>query len=152
MQVSFILVEPAVPENVGSAARAMKTMGFSDLVLVNPCNHLSDPARWLAHASNDILENARVFDKLEDALEDVDFSVSTTTKKRSVKFDYCTLPELPGLLQAKGTSVEKTAVVFGREESGLKNSEMKLCDFVSTVHRAHQPFGRNRHHPPSLFL
>lgn len=133
MQISFILVEPAVPENVGSAARAMKTMGFSDLVLINPCNHLSDPARWLAHASNDILENARVFDKLEDALEDVDFSVATTAKKRSVKFDYHSLPELPGLLIAKGQSVEKMAIVFGREESGLRNSELKICDIVTTV-------------------
>lgn len=133
MQISFILVEPAVPENVGAAARALKTMGFSELILINPCDHLSDPARWLAHASNNILENALVFESLKDALTGFDFVVGTTAKKRSVKNDYFLLPDLPGLLKAKGNTLEKVAIIFGREESGLTNTELKLCDLVTTV-------------------
>lgn len=133
MQISFILVEPAVPENVGAAARALKTMGFSELILIKPCDHLSDPARWLAHASNDILENAMVFESLKDALTAFDFVVGTTAKKRSVKNDYFLLPDLPRLLKAKGNTLEKVAIIFGREESGLTNNELKLCDLVTTI-------------------
>lgn len=133
MKLSFILVEPSTPENVGATARALKTMGFSDLVLVNPCDHLSDPARWLAHASNEILESARVFQSLEKALQEFDFSIGTSAKKRSVKNDYFPLHRLPGLIKAKGNTINKLAIVFGREESGLKNEELKQCDLVTTV-------------------
>ena len=64
MDLLFVLVEPSTPENVGAAARAIKTMGFQEMRLINPCDYLSDPARWLAHASNDILENAKIIHKL----------------------------------------------------------------------------------------
>lgn len=53
MKTAFILVEPAVAENIGAAARAIKVMGFTELWLVNPTNHLANEARWLAHASAD---------------------------------------------------------------------------------------------------
>jgi len=133
MNISFILVEPAVPENVGAAARAIKTMGFSQLVLVNPCDYLSGPASWLAHGSNEILENAVVFSSLNEALKEFDFVIGTSAKKRSVKYDYFPLPNLPELLISKGKTVQNVAVVFGREESGLRNDELKLCDLVTTV-------------------
>jgi tRNA/rRNA methyltransferase len=133
MLFSFILVEPATPENVGAAARALKTMGISDLRLVNPCDYLSDPSRWLAHASNDILEKARVYSTLQKAIGDIDFVIGSTAKKRSVKYDYLPLPELPKLISKKGNTIKKVAVVFGREESGLKNEELKLCDLITTV-------------------
>jgi tRNA/rRNA methyltransferase len=133
MTVSFVLVEPAVPENIGAAARAMKTMGFSELILVNPCHYLDGPARWLAHGSAEILENAAVFTTLKEAVSGFDFVVGTTAKRRSVKYDYCTISDLPELLNAKGDSIERSALVFGREESGLKNEELKLCDLVTTV-------------------
>lgn len=133
MEITFILVEPATPENVGAAARALKTMGFSRLHLVKPCNYLSPPSRWLAHASNDILENAQVFTTLQDALTGNDLVIGTTAKKRSVKTDYYPLPELAGIIKAKRNTVQNVAVVFGREESGLKNEELKLCDLVTTV-------------------
>jgi len=133
MQISFILVEPATPENVGAAARALKTMGFFRLLLVNPCNHLSNEARWLAHASNEILEKAEILSDLEEAIKGFDFIVGTTAKKRSVKNDYLSLSELPLILEEKGNTINKIAIVFGREESGLKNEELKLCDLVTTV-------------------
>jgi len=133
MNISFILVEPTVPENVGAAARAIKTMGFTELILVNPCDYLSGPARWLAHGSNEILENAVVFSSLNEALKEFDFVIGTSAKKRSVKYDYFPLPNLPELLISKGKTVQNVAVVFGREESGLRNDELKLCDLVTTV-------------------
>ena len=78
--IIFILVRPAVPENVGAAARALKTMGFSRLRIVGSDAHREKPARILAHASNDILENAQAFPDLQSALADIDFVIGTFGK------------------------------------------------------------------------
>ncbi|MEA3446645.1 MAG: tRNA/rRNA methyltransferase [Bacteroidota bacterium] len=133
MKIVFILIGTAVPENVGAAARAMKTMGFTEMRLVRPCDYLSGPARWLAHASNDILENAKVFDSLENALKDIDFAIATSAKTRHVKADYYPLDDLTEIIRNKGNTISKTAIVFGCEESGLTNEEISLCDIVSSV-------------------
>ena len=133
MNLVFILVEPATPENVGAAARAIKTMGITSMRLVNPCDHLSNPARWLAHASNDILENAEVFETFDEAIADCDFIIGTTAKQRSVKEDYISIREIPSILRGKGNTISKVAIVFGREDTGLRNGELRSCDLVSTV-------------------
>jgi tRNA/rRNA methyltransferase len=133
LEIYFVLVEPAVPENIGAAARALKTMGFSELWLVNPTNHLTDKARWLAHGSNDILEKAKIFSCLEDALSDVDFSIGTTAKDRSTKQDYFTPEAAREIVLAKNNLIQNAAIVFGREESGLTNSELRLCQIASTI-------------------
>lgn len=133
MEVSFILVEPAVPENVGAAARAIKTMGFGDLRLVNPCDHLDIKARMLAHASNDILESAKVYQSLEEAIKDVDFVFATSAKQRWVKLDIIPCNELTDFIEKKGDTINSIAIVFGREESGLTNEEIALCHRVSNI-------------------
>ncbi|MBK7175466.1 MAG: tRNA/rRNA methyltransferase [Bacteroidales bacterium] len=136
MQIIFILVNPAVPANVGAAARAMKTMGFSELRLVNPCDHLSKEARMLAHASNEVLENAKVFSSLKEALTDIDFVIGTTARRRTIRNRFVLLSDIPGLISSKGKSVSQTAVVFGSEESGLSNEDANQCDILSTISMA----------------
>jgi tRNA/rRNA methyltransferase len=133
MELIFILVEPAVPENIGAAARALKTMGFEQLRLVNTRQHKADQAQWLAHGSTEILDKAQVFESLEHALEGIDFTLGTTAKNRSVKFDYYTPQEALRVMQQKGDSIKKVGIVFGREESGLTNSELKRCDLAVTI-------------------
>jgi tRNA/rRNA methyltransferase len=133
MQIHFILVEPKVPENIGAAARAIKTMGFSSLRLVNPVDHLHEKAKWLAHASNDILEHATLYASLGEAITDIDFVIGTTAKKRSVKHDYHHCNELTSIISTKAKSINNAAIVFGREESGLTNDELKQCDILSTI-------------------
>jgi len=133
IDIYFILVEPAVPENIGAAARAIKTMGFSSLRLVNPANHLADEARWLAHGSNDILENAQIFNSLKDAVKDIDWIIGTTAKKRKVNQDYYPADKLNELIRAKSSTIKSLAIVFGREESGLTNEELSLCHTVTNV-------------------
>ena len=133
MDIIFILTEPAVPENIGSAARAIKTMGFNQLRLINTNKHLEKEAKWLAHGSNDILDNAEVFKDLNSALHDIDFAIATTAKKRSVKFDYYTPKQANGIIKSKNASVKKIAIIFGREESGLTNEELTLCDIAVTI-------------------
>lgn len=133
MQIHFILVEPAVPENVGAAARAIKTMGFSSLRLVNTNAHLDEKAGWVAHASQEILEKAETFPTLNDAIKDIDWVIGTSAKKRRVNEDYYPLNKLNELIKAKANSISNIAIVFGREESGLTNEELKLCDIITSV-------------------
>lgn len=82
---TFILVEPAVPENAGAAARAMKTMGFTDLRIVAPGHdspiHLTEKALTLAHGSREILAGAMIFSSLAEAVHDLDFLVATTARR-----------------------------------------------------------------------
>lgn len=130
--IYFVLVEPKTPGNVGAAARALKTMGFSNLVLVNPCD-INDPeAVWLAHASEDILENARIFDTLQEAVKDIHFVVGTTQRERSFHLPYYTPPELAKKVMPISLD-HKIAIVFGREKSGLNNNEITLCNAISTI-------------------
>jgi len=133
MEIHFILVEPAVPENVGAAARAIKTMGFSSLRLVNSQAHLDEKAGWLAHASNEILENAQEFKTLQEATQDIDWIIGTSAKKRRVNEDVYPSTKINELIQAKANTVKNIAIVFGREESGLTNEELKLCNILSHV-------------------
>lgn len=134
MHIHFILTEPAVPENVGASARAIKTMGFRSMRLVNPCDHLSLKARMLAHASNDILEEAKVFTSLQEASQGMDMLIGTTAnQKRSSKQDYHSSEELASILSRKAAGLQNIGLVFGREESGLTNEELQLCDIATSI-------------------
>lgn len=134
MNMTFILVEPSVPENIGAAVRALNTMGFSKLSIVNPkCDHLADKAFMLAHASYDILRSARIFDTLKEALVGHDLIVGTTSKHRSAKHDYYPVDELLPFLENKEEIVESCALVFGRENSGLFDTEMSQCHIASSI-------------------
>lgn len=134
MTVAFVLVEPAVPENIGAAARAIKTMGFTELRMVNPTNHLADKARWLAHGSGDVLESAKTFPSLSEAISDLDFTIGTTAKDRTTKADYYTPEMALQIIKSKEDVISRVGIVFGREESGLTNDELRLCDIASTIH------------------
>lgn len=91
MRITIILVAPARAENIGAAARAMKTMGFTQLRIVDSEAHLEPATRWVAHGSGDIIDNIAVFPTLSDALIDVDFTVATTARSRA-KFHYYATP------------------------------------------------------------
>ncbi|MFS7309278.1 tRNA/rRNA methyltransferase [Rahnella inusitata] len=133
MQLHIILVSPARPENVGAAARAMKTMGFASLRIVDSEAHLKPEAGWVAHGSQEILQNARHFATLADALVDVDFTVATTARSRARFHYYCTPPQLLTQLEEKSHWVNHAALVFGREDSGLTNEELELADILTGV-------------------
>lgn len=133
MEIVFILVEPALPENIGASARAIKTMGFRSLRMVNPMQYLTGKARWVAHGSDDILDNASVYTTLAEAVEDTTLIIGTTARYRTIKKEYVPAERLVTLLESSEHIDGKVAVVFGREESGLTNEELKLCDITTTV-------------------
>jgi len=133
MDLYFILVKPAVPGNIGAAARAIKTMGYTRLRLVAPGDYLGPEARMLAHASEEILESAQVFERLKEAIADLDMTVATTAKRRDVRVEYLSASEIPDLILSKGGTVNKIGLVFGREESGLTNDDIRMCNLVSSI-------------------
>jgi len=101
--------------------------------LVNTKAHLDEKASWLAHASNEILENAQEFNSLKEATKDIDWIIGTSAKKRRVNEDYYPSNKINELIKAKANSIKNLAIVFGREESGLTNDELKLCDIVTSI-------------------
>ena len=139
MNLVFILVEPAVPQNIGACARAMNTMGFEQLRLVNPrCNHLDDESRWMAYGSEAVLEKVALYSTLELALNDVDFRVGTTARARTVRRDFVTILDVHDAIENRIAASGKCAIIFGSEEHGLTNAELALCDIVSTVPLKHK--------------
>lgn len=133
MRTDYILVEPALPENIGAAARAIKTMGNGRLVLVNPLCPLEGKAEWVAHGSDDILHGAPLFDTLQEALKGASFSVATTAKRRSVRCNPLSASQLGPFLRERCSNNQVAAIVFGREESGLTNEEITMCDITSYI-------------------
>ena len=131
MHLSIVLVAPARAENIGAAARAMKTMGFTDLRIVDSTAHLEPAARWVAHGSGDILDNITTYDTLAAALHDISFTVATTARSRAKFHYYATPAELVPMLKEKSQWLEKAALVFGREDSGLTNEELELADVLT---------------------
>ncbi|WP_299489239.1 TrmH family RNA methyltransferase [Acaryochloris sp. IP29b_bin.137] len=134
MQCSFILVESEVPENVGAAARALNTMGHTDLRLVRPrCDRNSEKAQVLAHGSQAILNAAPIYQHLSEALHDIDLACATTARHRYEKYHYISVQELPQRLWAKGESLQRVAFVFGGERSGLNRQDIDHCDLITTI-------------------
>ena len=123
--IKIVLVEPAGALNVGSIARVMKNMGLSNLVLVNPqCDRYSDDARKMAVHAVDVLENAAIVDSLPDALAGCQLAIATTARSRSLP----TQLESPrqGLKWLLNPDIN-SALIFGPEDRGLSNSELKYA-------------------------
>lgn len=133
MQLAFVLIEPKVPENVGAAARALCTMGFAELWLVNSDQHTRPEAGWLAHGSQHLLENARIFPDLAAVRNSVDLLIGTSAKPRHSRTDWHPPGELRKVLVSKGEAVATAALVFGREDRGLSNDELALCDLLTGI-------------------
>ncbi|MBI5902243.1 MAG: RNA methyltransferase [Deltaproteobacteria bacterium] len=107
--ISIVLVEPQSPGNVGSVARAMKNTGFSDLVLINPCDYRNNEAYSFACKADDVLLGARRFPDL-----------------------VLTLAEgVPKIVEL--ASRNSVSILFGREDRGLTNEEIPLCDMLLEI-------------------
>ncbi len=133
MELRFILCKPGIPENIGAAARALFTMGFSDLCLVKPCSHLNLRARSMACGAVSVLEQARVFSSLRDATQEVDLVIGTTARPRRSRQRYYTPRQIRELLQKKESSLSRIALVFGAETAGMSTAELSHCDLLSTI-------------------
>jgi len=122
-----VLVEPHAAGNVGSAARALKNLGFRNLVLVAPrCDPRSAEARWLAVDAVDVLEEARGVLGLDEALEGASTVVGTSRRKGKQRRPHFRLDQFAPEL-ARHAGAGEMAFVFGREEYGLTDAELDRC-------------------------
>lgn len=131
-RVKIILVGTSHPGNIGSAARAMKTMGLSQLVLVSPQKFPHHNAIEMASGAIDILEEAEVVETLQEALEDVHLGIGSSARPRGIQLPMLTMDEFaPHIANQKNDA--NIAIVFGRERTGLTNEELACCDFHTMV-------------------
>jgi len=123
MALALILVEPAGPLNLGSTARVMKNFGLSDLRLVAPVCSPSDPqAALMAVHAQEVLQGARIFATLPEALADRDRVVGTTARTRDLPAATGTDTVIPWVMASQAG-----ALVFGPEDRGLSNPELDYC-------------------------
>ena len=108
-------------------------MGFTELRLVNTTAHQDEKASWLAHGSHEVLMAARHFDCLQDAIADLDFVIATSAKSRSVNLDHYSPEQARELVNKKQNTIENIGIVFGKEERGLANEDIRLCDAISYI-------------------
>ncbi|RHW78011.1 tRNA (cytosine(32)/uridine(32)-2'-O)-methyltransferase TrmJ [Colwellia sp. RSH04] len=127
-RVKIVLVNTSDCRNIGSAARAMKTMGLSQLVLVDPIEMPNGQAQALAAGATDVLANAKVVSTLEEAIEDCGLVVGTSARSRTLPWPMLE-PRGCGEKMVSEASEYPVALVFGRESSGLTNEELQLCHF-----------------------
>ena len=126
--VKIVLVGTTHPGNIGAAARAMKNMGFRNLSLVKPKEFPSDVATYRSKAAKDILENALIFNNLQEAVVDCELVIGTSARDRKVPWPILS-PKESAEEVSKSLKKHKIAIVFGREDRGLTNEELGLCNY-----------------------
>ncbi|WP_319416174.1 RNA methyltransferase [Marispirochaeta aestuarii] len=136
-QMQIVLVRPEGDANIGAVCRAMKTMGFTSLVLVLPDGREPDKeiVRTWSLSAYDVFEEASLYASLADALADSSFSVGFTrrtgSRRRTRFYD---LEEIaPGIIRRVLESGELISLVFGNEQSGLDSEELALCSAAASI-------------------
>lgn len=130
--IRIVLVETSHPGNIGAVARAMKNMCLSDLYLVSPKIFPSADATSRASGADDLLASAVVCESLQEAIADCQLVIGASARSRSI-----TVPDESPRVCAERLAVEakdkKIAILFGRENSGLKNHELDLCQTLLSI-------------------
>ncbi|MGZ5035923.1 MAG: RNA methyltransferase [Usitatibacter sp.] len=131
-RVAVVLSRPSHPGNIGGAARAMKTMGFRDLRVVAPKRFPDPEASALASGALDVLEAARVFDRLEDAIGDAVLAIGFTSRSRDLSHAPLALRDAAPAIAAAAEG-GRVALVFGNETFGLTNEELARCRMLAMI-------------------
>ncbi len=126
--IRIVLVNTSHPGNIGSVARAMKTMGLRDLFLVDPDKFPHPKADEMASNAVDVLQHAVRVSSLEEAIVDCSLVVGTSARSRTIPWPMLTPRELGEKAVAESANA-KVAIVFGREDSGLTNEELQKCHY-----------------------
>lgn len=126
--INIVLVETSHPGNIGSVARAMKTMGLSKLSLINPRKFPSGEANALSGNATDILENAQVYKTIEDAIKTSTFVYATSSRNRTIQWPTVNVEEGAELILNQTTAKKEISILFGREDRGLTNEELQLAN------------------------
>ena len=130
--IRIVLCATSHPGNIGSTARAMKTMGFKHLYLVQPAKFPNEQATAMAAGADDVLDNAIVTETLSEALVGCGFAIGLSARKRYLSHE--TVNAREAALQAnKIAASQPVALVFGTEMSGLTNAELDCCQLLAMI-------------------
>ena len=125
--IRIVLVAPSHPGNIGAAARAIKTMGLSQLALVNPLRYPDPQAEWRAAQATDVLDRCRVCASLDEAIADCHWVVGASARPRRIPWPVADARASAQKLLAEAAAGQ-AAVLFGREADGLSNEELQRCN------------------------
>ena len=126
-RLRFVLARTSHPGNIGSSARAVRTMGFHRLSLVAPEQFPHMDAHMMAAGADDVLSRASISASLADAIADCRLVIGSTARLRGVAMEEWTPREAAVRIVDSLAAGNEVAVVFGNEQSGLSNDEIKLC-------------------------
>jgi tRNA/rRNA methyltransferase len=130
--IRIVLCQTSHPGNIGSTARAMKTMGFKHLYLVNPDKYPNPQATAMAAGADDVLDNAIVTQTLSEALTGCAFAIGMSARKRYLSHETVNAREA-ALQASQYAASQQVAFVFGTEMSGLTNAELDCCQLLAMI-------------------
>jgi tRNA/rRNA methyltransferase len=131
-QFAFILVRPKSPGNMGATARALKNMGFADLRFVAPDRRDTRPELVMAVHANDVYSTAQTFPDLSSALDGCTIAIGTTAHSGPYRQAALPIREAAAELAGLGAA-NRVAIIFGPEDFGLANEDLKLCQRLITI-------------------
>ena len=132
--VRIVMVNTTLPANIGSALRAMKTMGLCKLVLVSPKTYPHPDIDALAAGATDLIEQIEIVETLEDAIKDCHIVFGTSARSRTIPWPLLDArPAAQKSMKAVLHEKQEVAVIFGREDRGLTNEELALANFHVTI-------------------
>jgi TrmH family RNA methyltransferase len=131
--VHFILVEPTESGNIGASARAIKNMGFRNLALVNPPGKMNEEAEYFAHNAMDVLRSSTMHPTLMDALSDKSLIIGTSRRIGKNRGMILSMEEAADRVFSEACQKGNVAVLFGREQRGLFNTETDECAFMISI-------------------
>ena len=132
-QIRIVLINTSHPGNIGSVARAMKTMGLVQLYLVSPLQYPHHKANEMAVGATDILEQAVVVETLDEAIADCALVVGTSARMRTIPWPLLTPREMAEKIKDESDR-SQVAIIFGCEQSGLTNEELQRCHLHTHIH------------------
>ena len=126
--INIVLVDTIHPGNIGSVARAMKTMGLSRLSLVNPRIFPSDDAIALSGNATDVLNEAKIFTSIKDAIKESTFVYATSSRDRSIQWPITDAASAASDIVNGVNSNKEISIIFGKEDRGLTNDELEYAN------------------------
>lgn len=131
--IRIVMVNTTLPANIGSALRAMKTMGLCKLILVAPKTYPHPDIDALAAGATDLIEQIQIVDTLEQAIQDCHIVFGTSARSRTVPWPLLDARPAAELAITKINQEQEIAIVFGREDRGLTNEELALANYHLTI-------------------
>lgn len=130
--IDIVMIGTTHPGNIGAAARVMNNMCFTNLVLVDPQCPVGEIAYSRSSGAHGILDRRRTVSTLQEAIADCHLVIGLTARQRSLPWPELNPQQMSHEIISKGSGV-RTALLFGREQSGLTNEELMLCNYMVSI-------------------